>query len=148
MPAILREVRDWSRVNYSELYEVCVDRWYRPPLFIVGDAAHAMTPNLGQGANSAMVDSLVLMRLLADGLRRGDPLERVGEAYDGLRRPFVTRIQKMARQIGRLAALRSAPARFLRRGVFFVMGLRFMQKRGQLVAAGYHPAEESYLRPL
>src|SRR5439155_25521112 len=56
---------DWQRAVYDELADVRVDRWYRDRVFLVGDAAHAMTPNLGQGANSAMADALVLINLLA-----------------------------------------------------------------------------------
>lgn len=53
--AVLGAVRDWSRVNYDEPLEVQARQWCRPPVFLVGDAAHAMTPYLGQGANSALV---------------------------------------------------------------------------------------------
>ena len=42
--AILRAVPDWPRVNYSELYQVQMERWYRPPVFVVGDAAHPWPP--------------------------------------------------------------------------------------------------------
>ena len=42
---------------YDELQDVRVESWHEGPVFLIGDAAHAMTPNLGQGANSAMVDA-------------------------------------------------------------------------------------------
>ena len=37
-------------------------RWSRDHLVLVGDAAHAMTPNLGQGAGQALEDIVVLRR--------------------------------------------------------------------------------------
>ncbi|MBA3532709.1 MAG: FAD-dependent monooxygenase, partial [Ardenticatenales bacterium] len=117
---LLRSVDEWGRVNYSELHEIRMPRWYEPPLFFVGDAAHAMTPNLGQGANSSMVDALVLMQLLAQGQQRGTPLAKVGEQYDVIRRPFVTRIQSTARQMGQVAGLSNPVARRVTEGV---MGL-------------------------
>jgi 2-polyprenyl-6-methoxyphenol hydroxylase-like FAD-dependent oxidoreductase len=39
--------------------------WYRDRVVIIGDAAHAMTPHLGQGAAQAIEDAVVLARLLA-----------------------------------------------------------------------------------
>lgn len=39
--------------------------WYRDRVVIIGDAAHAMTPHLGQGAAQAIEDGVVLARLLA-----------------------------------------------------------------------------------
>lgn len=144
--AILRAVPDWSRVNYSELFRVKMERWYRPPVFVIGDAAHAMAPNLGQGANSAMVDSLVLMRLLARALPAGGSLEPVGRTYDELRRPFVTRIQKTAGQLNTMAETTSLPTRLLRKTAIFVMNhVGVMRRRGILLAAGYNPQEEQYL---
>jgi 2-polyprenyl-6-methoxyphenol hydroxylase-like FAD-dependent oxidoreductase len=41
--------------------------WYRDRVVIIGDAAHAMTPHLGQGAAQAIEDAVVLARLLALG---------------------------------------------------------------------------------
>eukprot|EP00850_Spirogloea_muscicola_P005762 SM000026S09011 [mRNA] locus=s26:1030236:1036628:- [translate_table: standard] len=41
-------------------------RWGRGGITLAGDAAHPMTPNLGQGACTALEDSVVLARELAD----------------------------------------------------------------------------------
>ena len=57
-------------------------RYYRGTVVLVGDAAHAMTPDLGRGANEAILDALTLARKL-----RHQPLERALAAYDRSRRP-------------------------------------------------------------
>jgi 2-polyprenyl-6-methoxyphenol hydroxylase-like FAD-dependent oxidoreductase len=40
--------------------------WYQGRIILIGDAAHATTPHLGQGAGMAIEDSLVLAETLAD----------------------------------------------------------------------------------
>jgi 2-polyprenyl-6-methoxyphenol hydroxylase-like FAD-dependent oxidoreductase len=52
-------------VNYDEPEQVRVTPRSSGRTFLIGDAAHAMTPNYGQGANAAMVDAVVLTTLLA-----------------------------------------------------------------------------------
>ncbi|TDB76146.1 FAD-dependent monooxygenase [Micromonospora sp. KC723] len=60
---------------------------------LVGDAAHAMTPNLGQGANQALEDAVVLASVAGrpDGLA----------VYDRQRRPRSQHVAKASRAIGR-----------------------------------------------
>jgi 2-polyprenyl-6-methoxyphenol hydroxylase-like FAD-dependent oxidoreductase len=142
-------VNDWSRVNYDELHEVRLDRWVKPPVFLVGDAAHAMTPNLGQGANCAMVDAIVLMRLLAESRESDGGLKAVASKYEAARRAFVTRIQSMARQMGMVASLRSPVARLLRDSALGVaLRIPAITKSATLLSVGYNPAEENFLRPI
>jgi 2-polyprenyl-6-methoxyphenol hydroxylase-like FAD-dependent oxidoreductase len=141
---ILSAVPDWTRVNYSELNEVVLDRWYDGRVFLVGDAAHAMTPNLGQGANSAMVDALVLVRLLAR-----EPVERVGPAYEAVRKRFVTRIQDASRQIGEIAAWGAFFSRFVRDGLLgFANRVDALSRPGMLLGAGYNGAEDEFFDPV
>ena len=146
---ILRGVEDWQKINYSELFEIRAAEWAKPPVFLVGDAAHAMTPNLGQGANSAMVDALVLAQMLASAQENGRSLAEVGREYAALRRPFVTKIQTMARQNGQLAASTSAPSRFLRNILFAATKhLGFVRRKNMQVFAGYHQLEDEFFKPL
>ena len=149
VPVLLGAVSDWSRVNYDELHEVRLSEWAKPPIFAVGDAAHAMTPNLGQGANTAMVDALVLTRLIAEAAEAGASLQQVASRYAELRQPFVTRIQTIARQMGRVASIQSGLARAARNSALAAaQHLRTIVKRTMLTSVGYNPAEERFLRPL
>ncbi|MPT17290.1 MAG: FAD-binding protein [Pseudomonas sp.] len=60
--AELREqIVDNDEVVYKPLEAVFVDEpWYRGRVVIIGDAAHATTPHLGQGAGMAIEDAWVL----------------------------------------------------------------------------------------
>ncbi|MFT3798915.1 FAD-dependent oxidoreductase [Microbacterium sp.] len=65
---------------------------------LLGDAAHGMTPNLGQGAGQAIEDAATLTLLL----RTGDPDTALAR-YDRLRRTRTTAIWRQSRQIGKIA---------------------------------------------
>ena len=67
---------------------------------LVGDAAHAMTPNLGQGACLALEDAVVLAAELDAGVAPG--LAR----YDEVRRPRVARIVARSWQTGKVSGAR------------------------------------------
>ncbi len=70
-------------------------------LVLLGDAAHAMTPNLGQGACQALEDAATL-RVLAG---RSTDLGTVLAGYDALRRPRARGVALRSRQLGRLGQL-------------------------------------------
>ncbi|MDN5797055.1 MAG: FAD-dependent monooxygenase [Intrasporangium sp.] len=72
---------------------------------LVGDAAHAMTPNLGQGANQGFEDAATLCVLL----HTEPDLPRALDRYDRLRRPRTRRVARDSRLIGTVAQL-SRPA--------------------------------------
>ena len=100
---MLHQVNDWAQVNYDEPEQVQVTRWYCERTFLIGDAAHAMTPNYGQGANAAMVDAVVLTALLARSTEQQHSLTDVGAQYESIRREFVERTQSAAWRLGLVA---------------------------------------------
>ncbi|MFA7822960.1 FAD-dependent oxidoreductase [Aeromonas dhakensis] len=65
----LREqITDSSQVVYKPMEVVFVNEpWFKGRMLLIGDAAHATTPHLGQGAGMAIEDALVLsLELLGD----------------------------------------------------------------------------------
>jgi 2-polyprenyl-6-methoxyphenol hydroxylase-like FAD-dependent oxidoreductase len=67
---------------------------------LIGDAAHGMPPDLGQGASQAFEDAASLSGQLA-GAGPGDAAERL-RRYDAERRPYANRLLRQARQVSRL----------------------------------------------
>ncbi|MFD7922308.1 FAD-dependent monooxygenase [Streptomyces sp. NPDC059740] len=72
---------------------------------LLGDAAHAMTPHLGQGACQALEDAVTLAASLAAGPTVDAALVR----YDAERRPRSQQVARAARQAGRLGQQLSRP---------------------------------------
>ncbi|WP_370418102.1 FAD-dependent monooxygenase [Streptomyces sp. QH1-20] len=73
---------------------------------LLGDAAHAMTPNLGQGACQAMEDAAALTAALATE----STVEAALARYDTERRPRSQAVARAARQAGRMGQQLSHPA--------------------------------------
>lgn len=82
----------------------CPRSLWRGNVVLVGDAAHAMTPNLGQGANLALEDAATLALLLAPFAAHPDPapdrLRRALADYQRLRLPRVRAVGRRSRRIG------------------------------------------------
>ena len=67
----LGELRDWDDVKLLTVTVDRLERWYRPGLLCIGDAAHAMSPLGGVGINLAIQDAVATANLLAAPLRTG-----------------------------------------------------------------------------
>jgi 2-polyprenyl-6-methoxyphenol hydroxylase-like FAD-dependent oxidoreductase len=74
--------------------------WGRGNVTLVGDAAHPMTPDLGQGAGQALEDAVVL----AAHLRDADGVETALRAYERERIARTTPLVRRSRQLGQLAS--------------------------------------------
>lgn len=84
--------------------------YVRGRVVLIGDAAHAMTPVLGQGANQSIEDAMRLLQCLrpAAGLRGGafrDELRSALRCWSNERHAHVTPIQRLSRMVneGQLA---------------------------------------------
>lgn len=85
----------------TEIEELWVDDWVRlsarNATVLLGDAVHAMTPNIGQGAGMAMEDAAVLAEELASGAE----IEHALGNYAKRRKPRVETVMRISREVGR-----------------------------------------------
>ena len=65
--SVLDQITDVSQVLFTQYRDVTMRRWHDPGVVFLGDAAHATSPQLGQGANLALWDAMVLADVLAAG---------------------------------------------------------------------------------
>lgn len=84
-------------------------RWHQGNLLCIGDAAHAMTPNLGQGATQSLEDGVILAGMVVAGGKPADAFAR----FEATRRRRAERTVREARTLGRIAHCPgwAAPAR-------------------------------------
>jgi 2-polyprenyl-6-methoxyphenol hydroxylase-like FAD-dependent oxidoreductase len=85
---------------------------------LLGDAAHAMTPNLGRGACTAIEDAAALVRQL----QGTGELAAALTAYDAERRPIATKLVRQSRGIGWVGQLDGRIANAVRDGLLLTGG--------------------------
>lgn len=110
-PEKLFEVLEGAPPLHHDLEELEAPVWGSSRVFLLGDAAHAMTPNQGQGAAMAIEDALALSQALEPGL------EGALSRYVERRHARVRKVQLDSRRIGDVAHWRSPVATALRNGV-------------------------------
>jgi 2-polyprenyl-6-methoxyphenol hydroxylase-like FAD-dependent oxidoreductase len=105
----LAGLSSFDQLLVNEIDVVTCRRWADGRLVLLGDAAHAMPPHLGQGANSTLLDAAVLACELAGAAGRGDPVPAGLARYEARRRPAATRVQRMSSAVAFVSDRMVAP---------------------------------------
>lgn len=79
---LLDEVTDPDQLTFASYWDVRMPRWHAGGVVCIGDAGHAMSPQLGQGTNLALMDAWILARCIEAAGEVPTALER----YSDLRR--------------------------------------------------------------
>jgi salicylate hydroxylase len=82
-----------------------LERWHTDRVVLMGDAAHAMVPHQGQGANQTIEDAIVL----ADCLASADDVTPALRAYEASRRKRTARVQRWSRRAADLMHVSDGP---------------------------------------
>lgn len=89
---------DPEKIIRNDLHDLRpLKRWSEGRVLLIGDAAHAMTPNMGQGGAQAVEDAWVLGRLIEKGTRD------VYNHFEKMRRKKVNQVVKQSWQIGKVS---------------------------------------------
>jgi len=105
-----------------------LDEWRSGRVVLIGDAAHASSPMIGQGGCMAMEDAVVLAEVLSSA----HSIESALDAYVEGRRPRVGWVRQQSRAVGESVSLpaRTRDAALRERG-----GQMFRQRFTPLLAA-------------
>jgi 2-polyprenyl-6-methoxyphenol hydroxylase-like FAD-dependent oxidoreductase len=104
IPQLLSEASPDKILRHDLYYLPKLRSYVHGPVVLIGDAAHAMTPNMGQGACQALEDAVTLGALTGADTSLQAALAR----YDSLRRPRTQSISRMSRMAGRTGLAKSA----------------------------------------
>jgi len=72
-----------EQLTWASYTDVVMRRWHSGRIAVIGDCAHAMSPQLGQGANLALIDAQVLATALRE---HADDVPRALAGYTRARR--------------------------------------------------------------
>jgi 2-polyprenyl-6-methoxyphenol hydroxylase-like FAD-dependent oxidoreductase len=104
-----------------------IERWHSGHVVLIGDAAHPMTPNLGQGAGQAIEDAVVLDECLATGAT----LEEALVSYEERRVARANGIVRASRQFGAVAQWSNPIAAWARDRAMSLMPLSLAVKQAR-----------------
>jgi 2-polyprenyl-6-methoxyphenol hydroxylase-like FAD-dependent oxidoreductase len=82
--------------RYDRFEYIRLKRWSAGRIAVIGDAAHAIPPNIGQGAGCAMMNALSL----AVFLDRGEDIAAQLRAWERAERPLTNHTQRISRLYG------------------------------------------------
>jgi 2-polyprenyl-6-methoxyphenol hydroxylase-like FAD-dependent oxidoreductase len=93
------EATDNQSIIQNDLFDIKpITLWFKGNIVLLGDAAHATTPNLGQGACQAIEDAY----FLAESLSQHPSVEMAFKTYQNKRKPKADFVTKTSLQIAQL----------------------------------------------
>ncbi|MFD9125595.1 FAD-dependent oxidoreductase [Kitasatospora sp. NPDC059571] len=117
--AAREQLHGWSEVALLDIFTATAPRWWAPGVVLLGDAAHTLSPVLGQGVNHALADAAALAPLIAD--RPGRPEEALG-AYQAVREAAVARSRALQLRQERVFTWSGPLGGRARRGLYRALG--------------------------
>ena len=99
-PEIPRIIQHADRLHKAELIDLKrLPAWHTDQCCLIGDAAHATTPNMGQGAGQGIEDAYVISQLLKQTTNPSDAFKR----FESIRRKKVDNIVNTSWTFGKMA---------------------------------------------
>jgi len=123
VPAALEQITKPEQLIHNDLADLPKHPWFKGRVLLIGDAGHATTPNMGQGAGMAIEDAAVLCEMLSGGESWADVLP----AFAARREPRVRFIVDQSRRIGQIGQLENAVLASLRNWMMWATPRRFTE---------------------
>jgi 2-polyprenyl-6-methoxyphenol hydroxylase-like FAD-dependent oxidoreductase len=131
---VLGSLHQAHQLRLARYADVWMQTWHDGTVVAIGDCAHGMSPQLGQGANMGLIDALTLAQELATARQRGQAPGQAAAAYSARRRSHLRFYQRASRWLTPLfqSHARAGPAL---RDLFFGYGGRLPYVERESVAA-------------
>ncbi len=107
----LIEATPTDKILRNDLYDFKpIHQWHKGRVVLVGDAAHATTPNMGQGACQAIESGYVLAHMLSEAQN----IEEAFSRYQAMRIKKAHKVTNMSWQMGKMVDIHNPLGRWFR----------------------------------
>lgn len=125
IPQVLNSTKD-DELIWNDIYDFKpIDQYAFERTLLIGDAAHATTPNMGQGACQAIEDAIILSGCLTGNAHTEEAFKR----FESLRVKRVTKIINTSWNMGKIAHLKNPLISTIRNNIFQWMPENIKQKQ-------------------
>jgi 2-polyprenyl-6-methoxyphenol hydroxylase-like FAD-dependent oxidoreductase len=118
-------------IEWASFVEIKLKTWHAGRTVLIGDAAHAMAPNFGQGGATAMMDAISL----AANLDGEGPMEEAITRWEERQRPVINGMQLASRLYGMVTYWPT----FAQRGALWAMNRSTWVRKQRTIAFNYVP---------
>lgn len=125
IPSILKETIDESLLWNDIMDLKPIKNYAFQNILLIGDAAHATTPNMGQGACQAIEDAVILK----EETKNNSDIRQAFKAFEGRRMKRTHEIINMSWRIGKIAQLEYSILARLRNFLFMRIPPSFNEKQ-------------------
>lgn len=99
-------IKSADAIELYPIYDIpFLANWHKGRVCLIGDAAHATAPHIGQGASLALEDTIVLAQCIRD-------LATVETAFEKFQSVRQTRVQKIVREARKVGDSKTVPSKF------------------------------------
>jgi len=114
IPTQLIEATPAENIIRSDIHDLQpISKWWSGRVVLVGDAAHATTPNLGQGGCQAVEDAWVIAKCLKDS----SSVELAFDQYQSIRYEKALHVVNLSWRFGKMTNVGSPILQSLRNGL-------------------------------
>ncbi|MFD6510622.1 MULTISPECIES: FAD-dependent monooxygenase [unclassified Bacillus (in: firmicutes)] len=113
IPDILNNASDVTMIHRDIVDITPMKQFFDKRIVFIGDAAHALTPNLGQGACQAIEDAIIF----AECIKKNAHYRQAFIEYEQKRRARIEIISNTAWKVGKMAQIESKPLTIVRNEV-------------------------------
>jgi len=115
-----------KNVIFNEMMDLKpISRWYHKNVCLIGDASHATTPNLGQGACQAIESAYVI----AECLSTEKNIQTAFQNLEKTRKNNAEKIVNTSWRVGKMAHLENRVGIFLRNNIMRLMPKKLTEKQ-------------------